>query len=54
VADTQTDIAEPATATGVGVMVKVFDDVVVVQGRLAVAVSVMVTFPALISAALGV
>ena len=47
-------IAEPETAVGAGVMVSVLPEVALVQVPLAVAVKVMVTLPAVMSAALGV
>ena len=50
----QVAIAEPETAVGAGVMVNVLPEVALVQEPLAVAVKVMVTLPAVMSAALGV
>ncbi len=50
----QVEIALPAAAVGAAVIVKVFVDVAFEQLVLPVAVSVNVTLPAAISAALGV
>ena len=50
----QVAIAEPETAVGAGVMASVLPEVALVQVPLAVAVKVMVTLPAVMSAALGV